>query len=153
MKKIISILVIISIVITFPLTTFASEDTTSPNENTYITYLDDGSYYITTITESMARSSKSGSKITTHYNSSGEALWKVTLNGSFTYTGSTATCTSASHSITIYNDAWYTYSQNSYKSSNKAIADVVMKQKFLGVVVATKTVNLTLTCDANGNLS
>lgn len=153
MKKVISILAIISIVIALPLSVFASEGTTSSDENTYITYLDDGSYYITTVTESMARSTKSGTKTTTYYNSSDEALWKVTLKGSFTYTGTTSTCTSASHSVTIYNNAWYIYSQNSYASGNQAIANVVMKKKLLGIVTSTKNVNLTITCDKNGNLS
>ncbi len=153
MKKIISILLTMVIVVMLPITAFASEDTSSSNENSYTTYFDDGSYSVTTITESLARSTKSGSKTTTVYNSSDEALWKVTVNGSFTYTGSSVTCTSASHSITIYNDDWYTYSQSSYKSGNKAIANVVMKRKFLGIVVETKEANLTLTCDVNGNLS
>lgn len=153
MKKIMSILLVMSILVMFPITAFASEDTSSANKNTYTTYFDDGSYYVTTITESLTRSTKSGTKTTTHYNSSGEALWKASVNGSFTYTGSSVTCTSASHSVTIYEDVWYTYSQNSYKSGNKAIANVVMKRKFLGIVVETKEANLTLTCDVNGNLS
>ena len=136
-----------------PITAFASEDTSASNENTYTTYFDDGSYSVTTITESLARSTKSGSKATTNYDSSGKAMWKVTLNGSFTYNGSSATCTSASHSVTIYEDSWYVYSQNSYKSGNKAIAKVVMKKKLLGIVVETKEVNLTLACDKNGKLS
>lgn len=153
MKKIISILLAMAIVVMLPIAAFASEDTLSSNKNTYTTYFDDGSYSVTTITESLARSTKSGSKTTTVYNSSDEALWKVTVNGSFTYTGTSVTCTSASHSITIYNDDWYTYSQNSYKSGNQAIANVTMKKKMLGIVISTKEVNLTLTCDASGNLS
>ena len=154
MKKIISILIAICLFTILPCTAFAQQsiEINSDKQN-YITYLDDGSYYVTTITESMARSTKTGTKTTEHYNNSGEMLWKVSVKGTFSYTGTSVTCTSASHTITIYNDNWYTYSQNSYASSNKAIADVVMKQKFLGIVTSTKTVNLTLTCDANGNLS
>lgn len=115
--------------------------------------MDDDSYYVTTVTELMARSTKTGSKTTIYNDSDGVAQWKVVVTGTFSYTGTSSTCTSASHSVTIYDDTWYTYSQTSYKSSNKAIAEVTMKKKLLGIVTSTRSVNLTLSCDANGNLS
>lgn len=163
MKKIISISVAILLFTLLPLSVFASSNqTTALTEQKYITYLDDGSYYVTTITTNSAAlttaaatsdSSVSADKTKEYYNSSGTMLWKVVLKGKFTYNGTSSTCTSASYSVTIYDNAWYKYSGNAYTSGNKALADVVMKQKFLGVVVATKNVNLTLACDKNGNLS
>lgn len=39
------------------------------------------------------------------------------------------------------------------KSGNTATADLVMGRKFLGITVQKETLNMTLTCDANGNLS
>lgn len=152
-KKIISILTAICLFIALPCTTFASNSIITVDESSEITYLDDGSYYVTTITESLARSTKSGSRSTTYYSSSDVALWKVTIKGTFSYDGTSATCTSASHTVTIYDSAWYTYSQNSYESSNKAIAEVTMKQKMLGITITTRNVTLTITCDKNGNLS
>ncbi len=154
MKKIISILTLICLFVALPCNAFAqSEQTTESNDQSYTTYLDDGSYYVTTVTESMARSTKTGSKTTIYNDSNGNAQWKVVVTGTFSYTGTSSTCTSVSHSVTIYDDAWYTYSQTSYKSSNKAIAEVTMKKKLLGIVTSTRSVNLTLSCDANGNLS
>ena len=113
----------------------------------------DGSYYVITLTVDETRASKTGAKTYTYYSSDDVIQWKVRLQGSFTYNGSTSTCTNASHSVTIYNDAWYVYTQNSYKSGNKAIADVTMKKKFLGVVTSTRDVHIELACDKNGNLS
>lgn len=124
----------------------------STSKRAILTY-DDGSYCVTTITETLMRSTKSGTKTHEYYSSDDVIQWKVQVNGTFTYNGITSSCTKASHKVTIYNDAWYVYSQNSYKSGNKAIADVTMKKKFLGVVTATRDVHLELSCDKNGNLS
>lgn len=153
MKRLISLLTAIFLFVALPCTTLASDIATSTSENSQITYLDDGSYYVTTITESLVRSTKTGSRSTTYYSSSDVAQWKVTVKGTFSYDGTSATCTSASHTVTIYDDDWYTYSQNSYESSNKAIAEVTMKLKMLGIVINTRDVTITLTCDKNGNLS
>lgn len=159
-KKIISILTVICIFAALPCTAFASEGTTFTsegitlsNEDSYITYLDDGSYYTVTITESVARSVKAGSKSVTYSSSTGEDLWKVAVNGSFSYNGTSVTCTSASYTVTIYDSAWYKDSGSAYASGNQAIADVTMKKKLLGVVTSTRNVHLVLSCDKNGNLS
>lgn len=118
-------------------------------------YFEDGSYMtVEVITKSTrASGSVSGSKPYTYYNSNGSAQWKATLSGSFTYTGSSATCTSSSVDATIYNSAWYVSSKSASKSGNTASASVTMGKKMAGVTVMTKTVSLSLSCDKNGNLS
>ena len=157
MKRITSIFLSIFFSVLFtvlmPINVYAETNSSSCIINKYTIYLDDGSYYVTIISEVPSKSTKTGSKTTTHYGSSNNALWKVTVNGTFTYDGSSATCTSASHSVTVYENNWYIHSQNSYKTSNKAIADVTMKKKYLGIVTSTKDVHLVLACDKNGNLS
>ena len=105
--------------------------------------------------ESASRSSgtKSGRATYNYYDSNGARGWTAVLNGTFTYTGSSATCTASNCNITIYDSAWYTVSKSASKSGNSATAAVTMGKKLLGVTVTRVPVDLILTCDANGNLS
>lgn len=118
-------------------------------------YLDDGSYITVELITygTRASGSVSGGKQYTHYDGSGSQNWVAVLNGSFTYNGSSATCTSSSVNVTIYDSAWYVVSKSASKSGNTAIGAVTMGMKSVGVTVMQVPVNLTLTCDANGNLS
>lgn len=113
--------------------------------------LGDGYYLIAETFQSGARASKSvsGSKPYTYYNASDVAQWKATLYGTFTYTGSSATCTASSISITIYNNSWSTSSKSASKSGNKATGSVTMKQS----TVKSVPVSLSLSCSASGTLS
>lgn len=150
MKHILSFMLAVAMVFcVFPVFASAAE------EGTNIVYLEDGSYYtIQTVTYgTRASGSKTGNKVYTHHDSDGTSNWKVTLTGSFTYTGSSATCTSSSVDVTIYDSNWYTISKSASKSGNTASASVTMGEKRGGVTVTKVPVSLTLTCDANGNLS
>lgn len=120
-----------------------------------IIYFEDGSYMTVEIITKGTRASGSvsGSKPYTYYDSDGVAQWKATLTGSFTYNGSSATCTSSSVDVTIYNSTWYVSSKSAGKSGNTATASVTMGKKMLGVTVTTKSASISLTCDKNGNLS
>jgi len=88
-----------------------------------------------------------------HCNSSGSLLWTATVTGTFTYNGSTSSCTNASYDTQISNSSWSEQSGTAYPSGNSAIADVVMARRLLFIVVETVPVTITLTCDKNGNLS
>lgn len=116
---------------------------------------DDGSYMTVEIitSETRASGSKTGAKQYTYYDSSSVAQWKAVLTGTFTYTGSSATCTSSSMDVTIYDSSWYVISKSSSKSGSKAIGSAIIGEKTGVTSVAKIPVNLTLTCDANGNLS
>ncbi len=118
-------------------------------------HLEDGSYIIVAVTELQCRATqtRSGSKSYTYYTSDGSAKWKATLSGTFTYNGSSATCTSSSCSVTIYNSSWYTISKSASKSSNTASASVTMGYKVLGVTTNQVTRNISLSCDKDGKLS
>ena len=113
--------------------------------------LGDGYYLIAETFQSGARASKSvsGSKPYTCYDSAGTALWKVTLYGTFTYTGSRATCTASSISTTIYDSSWSTGSKSASKSGNKATGSATMKKS----TVKSVPVSLSLSCSASGSLS
>lgn len=98
--------------------------------------------------------SMSGSKVYNSTNAAGELLWTFKLTGVFKVVeGSSVYCTSASHSYTIAEDDWNYVSGSSYKSGNKTIGNAEFNRKALGIVVETDTCTVTLTCDANGNLS
>ena len=125
------------------------------NEEADVIYLDNGDYIAITIEEYDCRSTqtKSGNKKYSYTDSSGSVLWVITLNGTFTYTGTSATCTSSSVNVTINDSNWYTVSKTAGKTGNTAIADVTMGKKLLGITISKKDYHLTLTCSASGTLS
>ena len=120
-----------------------------------VIYFDDGSHIVITIEEFGLRSSgtKSGRATYNYYDSDGVLEWKAVLNGTFTYNGSSATCTASTCNVTTYDSAWYTVSKSSGKSGNSATAAVTMGKKLLGVTITKVPVDMILSCDANGNLS
>lgn len=149
MKRVLSFVLAVMIVCMFSVQGNAVENKQVP------IYFEDGSYVTVEVIRNGMRASGSvtGSKVYTHHDSSGSENWKVTLTGSFTYTGSSATCTSSSVDVTIYDSAWYTISKSSSKSGNTASASVTMGEKRGGVTVTKVPVSLSLSCDKNGNLS
>ena len=153
MKRIFSIALIAVLLITLlPARTYAAT-ITEASEN--IIYLDDGSYITIELTwaESRASGTKSASKTHKFYNSDNVEQWRAVLRGSFTYTGSSATCTASSCDITISNSDYYVVSKEASKSGNAALCTFVVGKKFLGITIDKDTVNMSITCDANGNLS
>lgn len=150
MKKLVSYVILVAILLSvFTIGCFAEE----MKEN--ITYLENGSYIIDTIVlfKGRASGSISGSRTKSYYDANGNLDWKAVLNGSFTYTGSSATCTSSSVSVTVYDSAWYTIFKTASKSGNTASASVTMGCKELGITVDRVTIPISLTCDKDGNLS
>jgi len=134
-----------------PMTCYAAET----DGEKVVARFHDGSYITEKIVVNGMRYSKvrSGDKVRTYYGGDGSVAWKVTLSASFTYTGSSAICDSASCSVSIYNSAWYTISKSSDKSGNTAYGYATLGEKYLGVTVSKVPVSLSLSCDANGNLS
>lgn len=120
-----------------------------------IIYFDDGSYITveTSVIETRANSTRTGKKTYTGKDSNGDEQWRAVLTGTFTYNGTTATCTSSSCSVTVVNDAWYVVSKSTSKSGSSALGDLTMGRKFIGITVEKKTINMKLTCDKNGTLS
>jgi len=115
---------------------------------------DDGSYYVIeissvrTLTQQRATATTSGTKKTSHYSGTGTLNWEHSISGSFTYTGTSATCTSASSSYTIYASGWSCTSNLSSKSGASAIGNASFKH-----LISTTNSSVTLTCSANGVLS
>ena len=122
-----------------------------------VEYFDDGSYIVITIAEQetalFAATTKSGSKFVNYYNSDNEKVWTVTVYGSFSYTGTSSSCTASSVSYTIYNDSWKVKSATASRSANKAIGDFTCKFYLLGIPVKTVEQSVTLSCSSTGVLS
>lgn len=153
MKRLLSIALLITLLITLlPTNTYAAANLEA---DTNIIYLDDGSYITVELNwiDNRASGTKTGSKTYTNKNSSGEEQWRAVLRGTFTYTGSAASCTAASCDVTITNTNWYIVSKSATKSGNAAVGELTMGRKFLGITVDKVPVSMRITCDANGNLS
>lgn len=97
--------------------------------------------------------SVSGRKPYTCYDSSGTALWKVELSGSFTYNGSTATCTASSVSTTVYDSSWSVGTKSAQKADNQAIGSATMNKRSVGVIIKSVPVSLSISCSASGDLN
>lgn len=163
MKKVFCLVLLLCLSLSiFPGASASAEIGKSPVE--VIRYAD-GSYMIVTVAEgpmtcapnvagtNAVASTKSGSKTYTHFNSSGTQLWSATLTASFSYNGSTASCTSANCSVSISNNAWVVISKSCTRSGNTATANVTMGRQAAGITIQLIPITITLSCDANGNLS
>lgn len=164
MKRLISsFLVILLFVSFFPLRTFAAEEClpifTSEQAQgrtvQIIQYEDGSSLLIITDSSQLGRSSntKTGTRVYIRNDTSGTAQWKATLTATFTYNGTTSTCTNASCAVTIYNSSWYVVSKSTTRSGNTATAHLTMGYRVLGITAFTQSYTISLSCDANGNLS
>ena len=152
-KKIISVLLAaLMLATTLPLSTLAAEDT---SEQAICIYYEDGSCLEIIIAESLSRASstKTGSKTFNYKDSNGNLCWTAVLHGTFTYTGTSATCTASSCNVSISDSAYYVVSKTVGKSGGSATATLTMGRKLLGITISKNTYELKLTCDKNGNLS
>lgn len=119
-------------------------------------YLDDGSYFITTITNlpsSKATNQKNASKTTQFLNANGNVMWSVTVTATFSYNGTSSTCTNASASATSNNSDWVISNYYASHSGNSGTATATAKKYYMSVPIDTVTKSVTLSCDKNGNLS
>lgn len=153
MKKLLKIsLVAMLILAMLPASVFAAED---KQDTADVIYFADGSYItIELVTvDTRAINTKAGSKIYRYRDSDGVELWNATLAGTFSYTGSSASCTSSTVSVSIINDSWYTISKSSDRSGASAVGEATVGRKLLGITIKEETVNMRLTCSASGVLS
>lgn len=133
------------------LPTFSHATSTTQTE---IISFEDGSYLTVELTTVQSRStSRTASKTYHYHNLLGTEEWYATLTGTFTYDGTTSKCTLSGVTIGITDSSWYIVSRESHEEGDTAYGTVVMGVKFLGITTDKKTVNMSLTCDKNGNLS
>ncbi len=150
MRKLASIFLVVMLIATIPFRCDASQE-----EHSSVIYFEDGSYLVESIWIQGGRSifNTTGTKTTSYHSKNGTIMWQAILTGVFIYNGMTATCTSSVCTVEVFDSAWYTISKSAGKSAGSATATVQMGEKLLGVTISTKTENIRLTCDPNGNLS
>ena len=139
----------------------------SPNtfSTTYTEYINDDLYAEITLSQnndinipinnssnlaSVAKASsnkKTASKTYSFKNNSGKVLATYTLTGTFTYNGSSSTCTNATCSTSI-SDSAYSFTQKTARpSGNTAIGSFTLSSS-----KQTISKTLTLKCNANGTI-
>lgn len=145
------VLIILFAVILLPINGFIAR----AESVTDFMYLEDGSYITITLSTSRDRAAgtKTATKTYVYHANDGTEEWRAVLTGSFRYTGSSSSCTNSSCAVEIANTKWYIVSKTAYTNGNSALADLVMGYKWLGITTKKFTVNLSMSCDANGNLS
>lgn len=160
MKKWLAFMTTLVVILFTSLPTSAAADLSCKT----IDYLEDGSYFVTVIeadsidtthfllAESNS-SSCSGKKTSTYFSSSGEKLWAITVTGTFTYTGSSATCTKVSSAKTSYSSSWKVSSISSTKKGNTASATATGTHYKNSTAIESVTRTVTLTCSKTGVLS
>lgn len=147
MKKFFCLFACLALVCPLSFPAFAAE--TAPQDTvTYIEYLDDGITVVTTIQwqNASARSSRTGRTSQTYYNN-GAQIATVYLDASFYYDGSTSYVTATRGSASTAS-GWTYSGQSTWGSGRTAYL-----QASLSNGSKTVPVSLSLTCDANGNLS
>ncbi len=148
MKKIIASVMMVSLLLctVFSLPVSAAEMPMNEVTTTTIEYLENGDYIETVLTvyETNSRAAtKQGTKTSNYKNSSGTVLWCVTVYGSFTYNGTTSSCTSVSRSTESFNSNWTIKSSSCTKSGNCASATATATlNKLIGSEDHSLTVNL-----------
>ncbi|MCD7716088.1 MAG: hypothetical protein LUG56_05355 [Lachnospiraceae bacterium] len=154
-KKLFSLAILVIFLFSSMLHASASS-VNSGNAVIEIEYLDDGSYFETIVqAQSLAKTSSIiGNKTLNYKNSSGEALWSVTVYATFSYlNGVSCNCTTVSGSSVSYNSSWTVTSATTNKSANKASASATGKHYSGSTLVESISKTVTLTCDTYGNLS
>ncbi len=146
-----------AIAVTFALNDAQKQSSGYGTPTDYVIYFGDGSYSTAVLeTYPPAGDSRivSGAKIYEYYDSEGVLQWTATLTGRFSYIpGESAVCTDSTFSIKPRSDIWSCDAKTSSPSGNKAVVNARVIQKFLFVTVKSVPVNLTITCDTNGNLT
>lgn len=151
MKKIAIFLVCVLLVIgVMPKFVSADVDSGMVLLSETITYIDESTYYIERIYVPEVcpySNTRMGTK-TIQGVYGGNVVFTLSVTGQFTYDGRTAKATSASGGINVHVAGASLNSKNAYTSGASAIASASVSYNGIAIY---KTV--TLTCDANGNLS
>lgn len=110
---------------------------------------EDGSYALVTVDRKNSRSTATEDKTYTYFSSTGEKCFAYILTATFTYNGKTSKADTCYADIYLYVKGWTCTSHSEYVSGNTTYGSAV----FSGPNSVTRNVNLTITCDANGNVT
>lgn len=150
-KRILSVILITATLFSTLILTAAAQEPSAVT-TTEVELLPNGDYIetelITCDQPDGAKSTASGQKTKKYKNSSGAVMWSVTVYGTFSYNGSSATCTSATRSTTCPGSGWTIVSSSASKSGNTATAKATAEYNN-----SHYSLTVSLKCSANGTLS
>lgn len=166
MKKIIGILLSCFIIITVaPIYSSAamrliSEPNINHSPNTAIVYQDNdiiiectlniGQTVNTGIQPFATNQTKTASKTYSIKSSQGKIIGTYTLTGTFSYNGTTSSCTNASCSTSIKDKTWKFTFKTAGKTGNKATGAFTIECSASGQTISD---SLSITCSKNGDIS
>ena len=148
-------ILILNLFSTIPAYALTGSDICLDNECKTIEILENGDYLETTLIIKdldLKSSTKTGSKTKSYKNSSGVTLWSVTVHGTFSYTGTSSTCTNATRSTSAPGANWSIKSSSAGKSGNTATAHATATYRD-GSYTTDYSMSVSLKCSANGTLS
>ena len=149
-KKAVAFLLAAVLVVCFSVTAFAADDNGRVVSRRVEQY-DNGAYAVITVYDNTtARGGTKNGRKDFDYYESGSLAWTFTVHGSFSYNGSSATCTAASYTYNINKSEWYRVKGEAYPSGSAAVANGTMRRSSDGREVYPK---VTLTCTPNGVLA
>ena len=135
---------------------YAAEGKNVVAESKTVTYLEDGSYLVTTVrtyadptAPAGAMRQVSGSKTGDLYNSYNEKLISLTVYGIFSCDGHSSQAQSASYSYTIHNMLWSLSTGGAYCEGNTAC----VRATFNALGTQSTTLSVSLSCSPEGVLS
>lgn len=160
MKKIFSCCsIFLMFTLAFNVTTLTAVAQTDGIQQTEIEYMDDGSYFENTIyiekpetTLYSTEKIRKGHRTVTHYSAKDVKLWSITVNGTYSYNGTTVKCVSCSSSKEIFKKTWKVNITSTTKSGNCASTTAQGKHYTNGKVDKTITKTVSLRCKSNGTL-
>ncbi len=109
---------------------------------------EDGSYAIITTETDHTRAKTADQKVYTYYNSSNQRCFSYTLYATFSYNGVTSAAETVDFGIAIYRRGWDVESHSEYTFGNTAFG----RASFSGPNGENRPVNISLTCDKDGNV-
>ena len=150
LKRICAVLLTALLCVCVSIPAFAADENSRVVSRTVEQY-DNGAYAVITVYDNTtARGGTKNGRKDFDYYESGSLAWTFTVHGSFSYNGSSATCTAASATCDIRDSGWKLTSNEAYPSGSAAIAKGVMQKKSTGKRVYP---TVTLTCTPNGVLA
>lgn len=150
MRKWFLLLSIVVLLVCFGSFTVSAQEPKDVLISRTVEVLDNGDSIVIELYENavQVRTGKSGYRTYTYRNSSGSAVWNLTVDGSFIYNyGVSSTATSATATVNIYNNNARFISKNAYTSGNTATATTTVAYN---TVSTTRSVSVS--CDIYGNL-
>ena len=150
LKRICAVLLTALLCVCVSIPAFAADENSRVVSRTVEQYDNGACAVITVYDNTTARGGTKNGRKDFDYYESGSLAWTFTVYGSFSYNGSSATCTAASYTYNLSDSNWTRVSGEAYPSGSAAIAKGVMQKKSTGKRVYP---TVTLTCTPNGVLA